>query len=881
MRRFFCFLFTARVHFCLFFLLLGASIVLNPMSSTAQEAYKNPSLSFDERAQDLLSKLTLEEKISLMCNNSPGVERLGIRPYDWWNEALHGVARAGKATVFPQAIGMAATFDDQALKETFSIISDEARAKYNDFQKSGLYSGYKGLTFWTPNINIFRDPRWGRGMETYGEDPYLTSRMGLAVVRGLQGEPSSGIKYDKTHACAKHYAVHSGPEWNRHSFDAKNISLRDLNETYLPAFKTLVTEGDVKEVMCAYNSFDGEPCCSSDRLLVNILRNEWGFDGIVVSDCGAIADFYRDGAHKTHPSAAAASADAVVSGTDLNCGGTYHALNDAVKKGLITEKEIDKSVFRLLRARFELGMFDDDALVGYSQIPYSVVECNAHKTKALEMAQKSMVLLSNKNNTLPLNKKLRKIAVIGPNANDSVMLWANYNGTPTKSVTILDGIIAKLSPEQVIYEKGCDYVSDRVFQSYFDQFKFNGKSGFKATFWNNKELAGEAVANTWISTPPAYNGGGGTRFEPNVNLEDFSARFESEFIPQKSEKVVFRIEGDDAYRVFVDGKEVISEWNNGASRLRDCELSVVKNQKYKIVVEYYQAGGDASLRFDIGLDTQLDYNAVVERVKDADAIIFVGGISASLEGEEMGVKLPGFNGGDRTDIELPKVQKKMLSALKASGKPLVFVLCTGSAIALPEEKEISDAMLCAWYPGQEGGEAVADVLFGDYNPAGRLPITFYAASSDLPDFEDYNMNEGRTYRYFKGKPLFPFGYGMSYSTFSYSKAKLDRAKIRKGESTSLKLYLKNTNKVAGEEVIQIYVRNLQDAEGPIKSLRAFKRVALEKGEGKFITIDLSASSFEFFNPMSGKMEVRPGEYEILYGGTSDEQYLKKIPLVVY
>lgn len=881
MKRFFCCRIMAKVHFSIFFLLLDFTVTFCPVALHGQEAYKNPSLSFEERTQDLLNRLTLDEKISLMCNNSPGVQRLGIRPYDWWNEALHGVARAGKATVFPQTIGMAATFDDQALKETFNIISDEARAKYNDFQKKGLYNGYKGLTFWTPNINIFRDPRWGRGMETYGEDPYLTSRMGLAVVRGLQGEASAGIKYDKAHACAKHYAVHSGPEWNRHSFDAKNISLRDLYETYLPAFKTLVTEGNVKEVMCAYNSFDGEPCCSSDRLLVSILRNEWGFDGIVVSDCGAIADFYRDGAHETHSSAAEASADAVVSGTDLNCGGTYHALNDAVKKGLITEKEIDKSVFRLLRARFELGMFDDASLVGYSQIPYSVVECGAHKTKALEMAQKSMVLLNNKNNTLPLSKKLRKIAVIGPNANDSVMLWANYNGTPTKSVTILDGIIAKLSPEQVIYEKGCDYVSDRVFQSYFDQFNFNGKSGFKATFWNNKELVGEAVANTWISTPPAYNGGGGTRFEPNVNLVDFSARFESEFVPQKSEKVVFRIEGDDAYRVFVDGKEVISEWRNGPSRMRDYEFTAVKDQKYQIIVEYYQAGGDASLRFDIGLDLPLDYNAVVERVKDADAIIFVGGISASLEGEEMGVKLPGFNGGDRTDIELPKVQKKMLSALKASGKPLVFVLCTGSAIALPEEKEISDAMLCAWYPGQEGGKAVTDVLFGDYNPAGRLPITFYAASSDLPDFEDYNMKEGRTYRYFKGKPLFPFGHGMSYSTFSYSKARLDKSKIRKGESVSLKLPLKNTSKIAGEEVVQVYIRNLQDTDGPIKSLRAFKRVALGKKERKSIKIDLSTSSFEFFNPKSGKMEVLPGEYEILYGGTSDEQHLKKLPLIVY
>lgn len=429
--------------------------------ATAQnEPYRNPNLSPSERAWDLLKRMTLEEKISQMKNSSPAIERLGIPEYNWWNEALHGVARAGKATVFPQAIGLAATFDDQAVYETFDIVSDEARAKYHDFQSKGERDGYKGLTFWTPNINIYRDPRWGRGMETYGEDPYLTSQMGLAVVKGLQGDGTG--KYDKTHACAKHYAVHSGPEWNRHSFDSKNISQRDLWETYLPAFKALVKEGKVKEVMCAYNRFEGEPCCSNKQLLIRILREDWGYDDIVVSDCGAIGDFYYPNHHETHPTAAAASADAVVSGTDLECGGSYSSLNEAVQKGLISEEKINESVFRLLRARFQLGMFDDDTLVTWSEIPYSVVESEEHVTKALEMARKSMVLLTNKNNVLPLTKSIRKVAVLGPNANDSVMLWANYNGFPTKSVTILEGIKNKLPEGVVYYEKGCDYVNPQT-----------------------------------------------------------------------------------------------------------------------------------------------------------------------------------------------------------------------------------------------------------------------------------------------------------------------------------------------------------------------------------------------------------------------------------
>ena len=856
---------------------LGALTTLG-FAQNEVEPYKNPDLSPSERAWDLLKRMTLEEKVSQMMNSAAAVDRLGIPAYNWWNEALHGVARAGKATVFPQAIGLAATFDDQAVYETFNMVSDEARAKYNDFQRKGERDGYKGLTFWTPNVNIFRDPRWGRGMETYGEDPYLTSKMGLAVVKGLQGDGMG--KYDKSHACAKHYAVHSGPEWNRHSFDAKNISQRDLWETYLPAFKALVTEGKVKEVMCAYNRYEGEPCCSNKQLLIRILREDWGYDDVVVSDCGAISDFYAPNHHETHPTPAAASADAVVSGTDLECGGSYTSLVEAVKQGLISEEKINESVFRLLRARFQLGMFDDPALVPWSKLPYSIVECEEHKAKALDMARKSMVLLTNKDKILPLDKyTVKKVAVLGPNANDSVMLWANYNGFPTKSVTILEGIKNKLPEGAVYYDPACDFVRNTMVISHFDWSAFNGKKGFKATFWNNKNMEGEAAAVGHFSEPLNLGNGGNTVFMPGVNLQNFSARLESVLTPQESGKVSFMISADDGFRLLVDGKEVMSYWNEGVSRDKEYTMDVVKGQAYDVVLEYFQAAGEATLKFDIGVTTEIDYKATAAKAAEADVIIFVGGLSSALEGEEMPVDLPGFKKGDRTNIDLPQVQHEMLKALKATGKPVIFVVCSGSALALAWEAENLDAMLEAWYPGQEGGTAVADVLFGDYNPAGRLPITFYASSNDLPDFQDYNMTN-RTYRYFKGKALFPFGYGLSYTDFEYGKAKLSKKTIRVGDSVRLTIPLSNTGQMDGDEVVQVYLRNLNDAEGPIKMLRAFRRVTVAAGQKEMVQIELPASTFECFNPASEKMEILPGKYELLYGGSSCDDDLQKIAVTL-
>lgn len=846
-----------------------ALLALGTVAAVSQEPYKNPSLSPDERARDLLDRMTLEEKISQMLNSSPAVERLGIPATDWWNEALHGVARAGKATVFPQTIGLAATFDVQGVYETFEMVSDEARAKHHQFKRENSYKRYQGLTFWTPNINIFRDPRWGRGQETYGEDPYLTTLMGVAVVNGLQGDGSQ--PYDKTHACAKHFAVHSGPEWNRHSFDAKNISQRDLWETYLPAFRALVQDAGVREVMCAYNRFEGDPCCGSHELLIRILRQEWGFDDVIVSDCGAIDDFFQKGKHETHPDAAKASADAVIAGTDLNCGNTYKTLGEAVEKGFITEEQIDASMFRLLRARFQLGMFDPDSLVSWSWIPYSVVESKEHVDKALEMARKSMVLLENKNSVLPLKKDM-KIAVVGPNAADSVMLWANYNGTPTQSVTILQGIQAKLPAANVMYTKGCDFVEHRVFTDKLGQCSFDGKPGFKATYWNNTELSGTPAAVSQVSGVFKFDTRGNTVFASGVNLNDFSSRFETTYLPDEDGETVLNILTDDGYRVYIDGKEVVSDWKRAKKAAREYAFKVVRGKPVNIVIEHFHGESTTNLTVSLGYARETDYRSVAESVKEADAIVFVGGISARIEGEEMRVDLPGFMRGDRTRIELPEVQQKLLKALKETGKPVIFVLCSGSSMALPWESENLDAILAAWYPGQQGGTAVADVLFGDYNPAGRLPLTFYASTDDLPDYEDYDMTNNHTYRYFKGQPVYPFGYGLSYTTFDYGKGRLNET----GGVLSLDIPLKNTGLQAGDEVVQVYIRDLQDPGGPLKSLRGFQRVHLLPGEERTVSIELPESAFEFFDSSTERMGIKPGKYELLYGGSSDDKALQVI-----
>jgi len=727
-----------RIKFGIF-LLTG---ILAVASCAERYPYQNASLTPDERADDLIGRLTLEQKVSLLNYASPAIPELGIQQYYWWNEALHGTARNGLATVFPQAIGMGASWDNELVQQVFDVASTEQRIKFNTAREGDGVEIYHGLTVWTPNINIFRDPRWGRGQETYGEDPYLMTVMGRSVVNGLQGDPDA--KHDKLHACLKHFAVHSGPEHNRHIFNVEEVSWRDLNETYLYAFERLVKTTDVKEVMCAYQAFEGKPCCGNDKLLTKILREQWGFKGLVVTDCWAVRDFHTEGCHNMYPDdPAAATAHAVRSGSDLECGTSFPALVEAVQKGLIPESDIDVSLHRLLKARFELGEMDPQRKVKWSKIPADRLACDEHRALALDMARKSMTLLQNNNSVLPLKKDAR-YAVVGPNAADSVVMWGNYNGDPRKTVTVLEGIQAKVGAENVVYAPGCDIAL----------------------------------------------------------LAD--ARLSDEF--------------------------------------------------------------DAAMFADV------------------DAIIFVGGLSPMLEGEEQPVKaveewdmdsdemkyqlMPvdyvGFNKGDRTSIELPATQRQYIRNLASLGKPLVFVNLSGSAIALAPEAENCDAILQAWYGGEAGGTAVADVLFGDYNPAGRLPLTFYSSDADLPGFEDYDM-ENRTYRYFKGTPLFPFGHGLSYTTFEYGDAALSDG--------VLTVPVTNTGSLDGEEVVQVYVKSVADVDGPIKSLRGFKRVPVKAGETVNVEVPFE---IDLFNPETGKMEASAGEYLVYYGGSSDESKLKVI-----
>ena len=820
--------------------------------STMAQSHKDTSLSDRERAELVLKELTLDEKIALMMDDSPAIERLGIKRYNWWNEALHGVGRAGFATVFPQAIGMAATFDDGLVYDVFSCISDEARAKFNTLGDEDV-TRYKGLTFWTPNVNIFRDPRWGRGQETYGEDPYLSSQLGKAAVEGLQGPADA--KNIKTIACAKHYAVHSGPEWNRHSFDARDIDPRDLWETYLPAFKTLV-DANVGQVMCAYNRVEGEPCCSNKRLLHDILRNQWGYDKIVVSDCWAIRDFYRPNAHATHPSAVEASADAVISGTDLECGSSYMSLREAYDKGLISEETIDKSVLRLLEARFSLGELFGES-TEWDTLGQADICSPAHKELALQAARKSMTLLKN-NGILPLSPDA-KITVMGPNAADTVMQWGNYNGFPTRTISMLEGI-RKISPEAK-YLKGCDHVKNNNTISTFDMLSSNGKKGITATYWNNTTKEGEPVAKETISFPINKSTGGATVFAPGVNLEDFSAVFNTQFTPEESGEYIINMTASRGLKALkIDGKQVAKSYGSNPTNDYAYAIQAEKGKTYDIEVDWVNdRPGIAVLKFDIGRSIEYDTDC-----GDSDVVVFIGGISAALEGEEMPVTVEGFRGGDRTTIELPKVQRELIKKLKEQGKKIVFINCSGSAMGLSQEDELCDAVIQAWYPGEAGGQAAAETLFGINNPAGRLPVTFYKDDSQLPDFEDYDM-EGRTYRYMTEKPLYAFGHGLSYTTFDYSEPTYTGGN---GQPVNLTVNVTNSGNHDGEEVVQVYIKNVAD-KSLNKTLRAFKRIPLKKGEAQDVTFELGPEAFAFYNPATGAMEAIAGTYEVEVGGASD------------
>ena len=832
--------------------------------------YQNPKLSAEERAADLCSRLTLKEKADIMRNGSPAIPRLGIPQFEWWSEALHGVARNGFATVFPNTTGMASSFDDALLQRIYTAVSDEARAKNNLARHAGEIKKYQGLSTWTPNINIFRDPRWGRGQETYGEDPYLTTRMGLAVVRGLQGPDD--YKYRKLLACAKHFAVHSGPEWNRHSFNLENIRPRDLWETYLPAFKSLVQQGHVAEVMCAYQRIDSEPCCANTRYLQQILRNEWGFKGMVVSDCGAIGDFFRPGRHGFSKDAAESSAKAVIAGTDVECGGNYASLPRAVKEGKITEEQINTSVKRLLKARFELGDFDDEALNKWAQIPASVIASQPHKQLALDMARESMVLLKN-NGILPLAKQGQKIVVVGPNAADSTMMWGNYNGYPTETVTILKGIKAKAAG--VRYMGGCGLTRNEEFNSRFNELMAtDGQPGLTVTYWNNEKMEGTPVTVQRLTEPVNLSNGGATVFAPGVNLEHFSAQLKGTFRPSRTESLRLRLANDDLARLIVNGDTIVNSWKwREKVSIFDKELKVEAGKEYRILIDYVQQDAMAVLQFDLGKLDNMPVDELVKQVGDADVVVFVGGISPRLEGEEMSVKEPGFRGGDRENIELPEAQRRAIAALRAAGKKIVFVNCSGSAMGLVPEEANSDAILQAWYGGERGGQAVAEILFGDVNPCGKLPLTFYKNVEQLPDYENYSM-EGRTYRYFRGEPLYDFGYGLSYTTFDYGKPKFNQKQL------SMTVNVKNTGRMDGTEVVQLYLKRVADAEGPIKSLRGYQRVALKQGESKDVTIRMNRDDFETWDAQTNTMRVVPGKYQLMVGSSSRAQDLQTIEVKV-
>lgn len=859
-----------------FIMLLAFAVITNARAQ--QHPFQNPDLSPQQRAKDLISRLTLEEKAALMCDISDPVPRLGIKKFNWWSEALHGLANNNDVTVFPEPIGMAASFDDELVYKIFNATSDEVRAKYHEALRRGQENRrFLSLSVWTPNINIFRDPRWGRGQETYGEDPYLMSRMGVSVVRGLQGPEDA--KYKKLLACAKHYAVHSGPEWSRHELNLNDVDPRDLWETYLPAFKSLVQEADVRQVMCAYQRLDDEPCCGNTRLLQKILRDEWGFKHLVVSDCGAIADFYTS--HKVSSTAVHATAKGVLAGTDVECqwnNHNYKKLPEAVERGLITEEEINERLMRVLVGRFELGEMDDDALVPWTKTPMSIVNNEAHRKLALDMALESMTLLQNNNNILPLSKSSGKVAVIGPNADDKPMLWGNYNGTPVRTISILDGIKSKLSAQKILYDKGCDLVEDKVTQSYFDQSSIEGKQGFKATYWNTRDRSGAIITTQQIANPIKKTTAGQHEFASGVKLEGFSAVYETEFVPKISEEIVFKSGATGHFELVVNG-ENLQKYDNWRTLPSRVPYKVEAGKKYKIEIRYAQLNNwQANIEFDFGKEVDVVYTDLINKLKGIEVVVFAGGLSGKLEGEEMPVSYPGFKGGDRTNIELPSVQRNCLKALKDAGKKIIFVNCSGSAIALTPETLTCDAILQAWYGGESGGQAVADVLFGDYNPSGKLPITFYKNSDQLKDFEDYSM-KGRTYR-FMTDALFPFGFGLSYTQFNIGTARFNKTTVNANESIQVAIPVTNSGKRKGTEIVQVYVRKVNDTDGPLKTLKGFKRVELGPGETQQITVTLPASSFEFYDRNELKMKVTPGDYEVLYGNSSDDKALKKQTIVI-
>jgi beta-glucosidase len=848
-------------------------------ANTISESKKQP-IDFEKKAEALVAEMTLEEKVSQMSHESPAIERLGIPEYNWWNECLHGVGRAGRATVFPQAIGLAATFDRDQMSKISTIISDEARAKHHEFASRGKRGIYQGLTYWTPNINIFRDPRWGRGMETYGEDPYLSGELAVRFIKGLQGNDPN---YFKLIATAKHFAVHSGPEVDRHRFNA-TPSPQDFLNTYSPHFEKVVKEASVYSIMCAYNSYYGKPCCGN-KDLSSLLRDDWGFDGYIVSDCWAVRDFYDKNkeTHQIVDTKKEAAALAVKAGTDLNCGNSYPALVQAVKDGLITEDELDVSLVRLFVARLRLGLFAPKGDVKYENISYDVVDSEKHRLAALETARKSMVLLKNENNLLPLNKEeVKKIAVIGSNADDLEVLLGNYNGYPTDPVTPLEGLKRKLPNAEVTFAIGSKLADGLpVFEVMPASVLFTDTSlkvnGLKGEYFDNIKFKGKpkhtridkTIDFTWRTTPPFKD----------MSYDAYAVRWTGVLSVKKTGNYALGGEAFSAMKLYLDEKPLIIYHNKHHPKKVYEYVKLEAGKNYTLRFECVQNNTEHSimrLLWESPKDNLA--NEAIAISKDADAIVLCMGISPLLEGEEMKVKVDGFAGGDRVHTKLPKTQTELIKKIQKLGKPIVLVLLNGSALSINWENDNIPAIIEAWYPGQAGGTAIADVIFGDYNPAGRLPVTFYKDINDIPAFSDYKM-QGKTYRYFKGKPLFEFGYGLSFTTFKYSNLEIPKT-IKAGDNFLLQVVVENTGNYEGEEVVQVYIHNTNvDEFNPHKTLAGFQRISFKSGEKKLLKFKIDKEQLSVVNK-NGQKVILPGEYKISVGGSQPSLVREKRGTVI-
>ncbi len=854
-----------------------AGVLVGLLGSHARAAdfpFQNLSLPIEQRVADLVGRLTPEEKVSQMTMTAAAIPRLGIPEYTWWNEGLHGVARSGYATVFPQAIGLAATWDTSLIHAVGDTISTEARAKYSDAIAHNNHRIYFGLTFWSPNINIFRDPRWGRGQETYGEDPYLTSRIGLAFVTGLQGDDPT---YLKVVATPKHFAVHSGPEQLRHEFNV-NVSPQDLEATYLPAFHATMVEGKAASTMCAYNAIDGAPACASDMLLQKTLREQWKFSGFVTSDCWALTDIWKG--HKFAPDEEHAAVLALRAGTDTSCGPEFAALNQALKDKLVSEGEIDTAVKRLFTARFRLGMFDPPQVVPYARIPLSEVDSEAHRMQARQVARESIVLLKNADGILPLQAKGKTIAVIGPNATILESLEGNYNGQPTHPVLPLDGIEARFGADtKVLYAQGSSYVAGFPVTVPRTVLHSGSEMGLKGEYFNNARWQGQPVLTRvdkqidfdWNAASPAQG----------IPASGFSVRWSGSIAVPGAGDYIFQIspehcspcDGVDTYRLLLDGKQAFEASRNLKESIGHPSFSMHFDDSAPHAIRLEYAHDAPMFGAGVHLVWQPEPGPLreqaVEVARQADVVVAFVGLSPSLEGEEMPVHLEGFNGGDRSKISLPRLQEDLLQAVAATGKPLVVVLMNGSALAVPWAKEHAAAILEAWYPGEEGGSAIAETLAGDNNPSGRLPVTFYDSLEQLPPFENYSM-AGRTYRYFAGQPLFGFGYGLSYTNFTYSQLKLSLAKLKPGEPLTVEADLTNTGKRAGDEVIELYLRGPEMEGAPLRALRSFQRATLQPGETKHLVIKLDPAQLSQVDH-DGASAMQAGSYTIFLGGGQPSQ----------